>query len=255
MTMLKSGWVIVGSAPSARRHDRHQGHRLPHRARFQRQGRQRHRRRQDQHALGQHGDGRRRRRPRRCSSATPASASARPTAIRASSIRRPSCASSSTIADGKPPVVTEQTVVGERLWLAAQQGRVPDRPDRPCARAGRHALCLRRDRQPHQRDLGSDDARPQRRHRPHRHAGRPVAEAARARLRAERPSARHQRAATAKLSRSIQRRANNSRRAGSTRTRRRSRRAAAILFGIAMTPAGDGFYYVEDESNTLVLAK
>ena len=27
------------------------------------------------------------------------------------------------------------------------------------------------------------------------------------------------------------------------------------LFGIAMTPAGDGFYYVEDESNTLVLAK
>jgi hypothetical protein len=27
------------------------------------------------------------------------------------------------------------------------------------------------------------------------------------------------------------------------------------LFGIAMTPAGDGFYYVEDEANTLVLAK
>ncbi len=27
------------------------------------------------------------------------------------------------------------------------------------------------------------------------------------------------------------------------------------LFGIAMTPAGDGFYYVEDESNQLVLAK
>jgi len=26
------------------------------------------------------------------------------------------------------------------------------------------------------------------------------------------------------------------------------------LFGIAMTPAGDGFYYVEDENNTLVLA-
>jgi hypothetical protein len=27
------------------------------------------------------------------------------------------------------------------------------------------------------------------------------------------------------------------------------------LFGIALTPAGDGFYYVEDENNTLVLAK
>lgn len=27
------------------------------------------------------------------------------------------------------------------------------------------------------------------------------------------------------------------------------------LFGIAMTPAGDGFYYVEDEVNTLVLAR
>ena len=26
------------------------------------------------------------------------------------------------------------------------------------------------------------------------------------------------------------------------------------LFGIAMTPAGDGFYYVEDEVNMLVLA-
>ncbi len=27
------------------------------------------------------------------------------------------------------------------------------------------------------------------------------------------------------------------------------------LFGIAMTPAGDGFYYVEDEVNALVLAR
>ncbi len=27
------------------------------------------------------------------------------------------------------------------------------------------------------------------------------------------------------------------------------------LFGIALTPAGDGFYYVEDENNTLVLAR
>jgi hypothetical protein len=27
------------------------------------------------------------------------------------------------------------------------------------------------------------------------------------------------------------------------------------LFGIAMTPEGDGFYYVEDDVNTLVLAK
>ena len=27
------------------------------------------------------------------------------------------------------------------------------------------------------------------------------------------------------------------------------------LFGIAMTPAADGFYFVEDENNTLVLAK
>ena len=27
------------------------------------------------------------------------------------------------------------------------------------------------------------------------------------------------------------------------------------LFGIAMTPTGDGFYYVEDESNTLVIAR
>ena len=26
------------------------------------------------------------------------------------------------------------------------------------------------------------------------------------------------------------------------------------LFGIAMTPSGDGFYYVEDEVNMLVLA-
>jgi hypothetical protein len=27
------------------------------------------------------------------------------------------------------------------------------------------------------------------------------------------------------------------------------------LFGIVMTPTGDGFYYVEDDVNTLVLAK
>jgi hypothetical protein len=27
------------------------------------------------------------------------------------------------------------------------------------------------------------------------------------------------------------------------------------LFGIALTPAGDGFYYVQDDVNTLVLAK
>jgi hypothetical protein len=27
------------------------------------------------------------------------------------------------------------------------------------------------------------------------------------------------------------------------------------LFGIAMNPGGDGFYYVEDENNTLVLAR
>jgi DNA-binding beta-propeller fold protein YncE len=27
------------------------------------------------------------------------------------------------------------------------------------------------------------------------------------------------------------------------------------LFGIAMTPAGNGFYYVKDEMNTLVLAR
>ena len=27
------------------------------------------------------------------------------------------------------------------------------------------------------------------------------------------------------------------------------------LFGIAMTPSGSGFYHVEDESNTLVLAQ
>jgi hypothetical protein len=26
------------------------------------------------------------------------------------------------------------------------------------------------------------------------------------------------------------------------------------LFGLAMTPAGDGFYYVEDDMNTLVKA-
>ncbi|WP_157056213.1 hypothetical protein [Candidatus Burkholderia verschuerenii] len=27
------------------------------------------------------------------------------------------------------------------------------------------------------------------------------------------------------------------------------------LFGIAMTPEGDGFYYVQDDVNTLVIAK
>jgi hypothetical protein len=27
------------------------------------------------------------------------------------------------------------------------------------------------------------------------------------------------------------------------------------LFGIAMTPTGDGFYYVKDEMNSLVLAR
>ena len=26
------------------------------------------------------------------------------------------------------------------------------------------------------------------------------------------------------------------------------------LFGLVMTPAGDGFYYVEDDMNTVVLA-
>ena len=58
MTMLKSGWVIVGSAPSADGTTANQGARLPDRARRQRQGRERHRQRRDQYALGQHGDDR-----------------------------------------------------------------------------------------------------------------------------------------------------------------------------------------------------
>ena len=64
---------------------------------------------------------------------------------------------------------------------------------------------------------------------------------------AERPSSGGQRARTDRWWRSIPRAASRSAPGGLIRTRRRSRRAAAISFGIAMTPAGDGFYYVEDE--------
>jgi hypothetical protein len=66
----------------------------------------------------------------------------------------------------------------QRLRLAAEQRCVPHRANRTRAWPQRYALRLGCDRQPDQRDLGRHDPRPQRRGRPDHHQGRPVANAA-----------------------------------------------------------------------------
>ena len=82
-----------------------------------------------------------------------------------------------SIPPGKPPLISDRRC-RQRLRPAGRQGCLPDRPDRPGARAGRHALCVRRARQPDRRHPRCDDAHDQRRHRPRGHQGRPAAAAA-----------------------------------------------------------------------------
>ena len=150
--------------------------------------------------------------------------------------------------DGDPRVVNEQTVVRlklvhqgrpaaagrepdrrrQRLRGAAEQGRLRRRAHGPRARARRDALRLGCDRQPHQRDLGRAHPRSQRGRRPDCHQGRPLANAASAGDRAERPSSGDQRQEWSGRGNRSRRAASRSRLAGSIRTRRRSRLAAAI---------------------------
>ena len=209
-------------------HDRHEGRGLPDRARFQRQGRGHDRGREHQHALGQHGDDRRRvdrdavRQQRR------ASTSARRRAIRAV-VNEADRAAHQAVDPGRQAARRRRPDGHrQRLRRAAEQGCLP-RSDRPASRSAPTARSMSRTRrQPHHRDLGCGDARPQRGRRPDRDQGRPAAKAAGDDDRAERASAGHQRSERPSGGDRPGHSATNSTRDGSTPTRRRSRRAAAI---------------------------
>ena len=255
MTMLKTGWVIVGSAPSADGTTKTKGAGclivLDSTGKVVSMSSPAN----DQHALGQHGDDRQRRNGDACSSATPASASVRLKASRRSSTRRPCCASNCRSPSGKPPAVVSQTVIGSGFGAQADKDVLPDRPDRPRARRGRHALCLRRDRQPHRRDPRRSDTRPT--------VPAPARTVTKDGL-LQRPLAM----ATAPNGHLLVTNGLNGQvvevdpASGQQIYARwidpnkaQKPPGSGDLFGIAMTPAGDGFYYVEDEVNTLVLAR
>ena len=155
---------------------------------------------------------------------------------------------------GKPPVIKQETVVASGLGAQADRA-CSGRPDRPRA-VGRpeEAVRVGRDRQPHRRDRRPAHARHQRRRRPPGHRRRLPAPPARARHRTEWPSARDQRAERPG------RRDRSGSRQADLRALDQYRQGAIApgngnLFGIAMTPEGDGFYYVADDVNTLLLAK
>ncbi len=119
---------------------------------------------------------------------------------------------------------------------------------------GRRALCLRRDRQPHRRDPRRRDPHHQRRHRPGRDQGRPAAPAAGDGHGPERPSAGRPTRRTARCVEIDPATGKQLHALWIDANKAQSPPGSGDLFGIAMTPAGDGFYYVEDEMNTLVLA-
>ena len=133
-----------------------------------------------------------------------------------------------SIPEGKPPAVVDQTVVGSGFG---------SQPNKDVFLVGPTGLALGANDTLYVSDAtgnrisaiwDASDPRPQRRHRPDSHQGRPAASAAGDGDGAERPSPGHQRARTGRWSKSILSAATRSRRAGSIRTRRRSRRAAAI---------------------------
>ena len=98
-----------------------------------------------------------------------------------------------SIPEGKPPEVVDQTVVGSGFGSQPNKDVFLIGPTGLALGPERYALRLGCDRQPDQRDLGRDDTRSQRRRRPDRHQGWPAADAAGDDDGAERPSPGRQR--------------------------------------------------------------
>ena len=159
-----------------------------------------------------------------------------------------------SIPPGKPPTVRRSDNDRRRLRPAGRQGCVHHRAYRPGAGGRRDALCFGRHRQPHRSDPGRRNAQRQRRHRPDVTKDgllqRPLAMAIAPNgnllvtnglngqvVEIDPVSGKQLYALWVDANRA------------------QSPPGSGDLFGIAMTPAGDGFYYVEDEMNTLVLAR
>ena len=130
-----------------------------------------------------------------------------------------------SIAEGKPPAVVDRPS-SAAASARSRQGRVPGRADRPRARRQRYALRLGRDRQPDQRDRDAAT-------RDHSAGvGRTVTKDGLLQTPLAMTTAPNghllvTNARTARWWKSIRSAATRSRRAGSIRTRRRSRREAA----------------------------
>ena len=255
MTMLKTGWVIVGSTPSNDGTTATKGAGCLIVLDAQGKVAGTIAGAEHQRPLGQHGGDRQRRDRdavrqqcrlrRRVAGRRSAGGQA----------RRPCCGSSCRSRTGKPPAVTEQTVVGSGFGEQA---------DKDVFLIGPTGLALGADGTLYVSDaignriVAIPDAATrtdQRRHRPRGHQGRPAASAAGDDDGAERPSAGDQRPERPGGGDRPGHAASSSMRAGSMPNKAQSPPGSGDLFGIAMTPAGDGFYYVEDEVNTLVLAR
>ncbi len=159
-----------------------------------------------------------------------------------------------SIPSGKPPTVVSQTVIGSGFGAQA---------DKDVFLIGPTGLALGKDGTLYVSDASGNrinaiwDATTRDhsgRHRPGSDQGRP----------AEAPAGHDDRAERAPAGRQRAERAGGGDQPGDGRPDRRdldrSEQGADAarsgdLFGIAMTPSGDGFYYVEDEVNTLVLAR
>ena len=254
MTMLKTRLGHRRQRAERGRHDRDQGRGLPHRARRQRQGRWNDRRRQDRHALGKHGGDRQRAIPRPCSSATRGLASARPTAIRASSTRRRCLRIKLSIPEGKPPAVVDQTVVGsgfgsqpnKDVFLVGPTGLALGPNDTlyvSDATGNRISAIWDATTRDHSAGVGRTVTKDGLLQTPLALATAPnghllVVNAKNGQVVEIDPASGDQ----------IKARWIDPNKA-------QKPPGSGDLFGIAMTPAGDGFYFVEDEDNTLAIAK
>ena len=94
-----------------------------------------------------------------------------------------------TIADGKPPVLIDQTVIGEGFAARADRRQLPPGPDRRGTLARWDPLCHRRTRQRDRRHFKRPNTIRQRRHGPRCHQRWPTLLAARHDLVARRPPA------------------------------------------------------------------
>ena len=159
-----------------------------------------------------------------------------------------------SIADGKPPVVTKQTVIGSGFGEQADKDVFIIGPTGLVLRQGRNALCLRRAGQPHRRNHRTP------RHEPTaRGTGREVTKDGLL----KRPLAMttapngHLLVTNGLNGQAVEIDPQTGKQIYARwidANKAQSPPGSGDLFGIAMTPSGDGFYYVEDEVNMLVLA-